>query len=313
MFSKIVTLALNPSLDTTLWIDPLKDSGEQMVKEERTDASGKAVNLARTFKYYNVPSRLILVLGAHNKHDFLAQLDRENIKYRAIEVEGNTRENLSLVRPDGNVTRLIRKGFAVPYEAVEETLTALDECVDEDTLVMISGALPDGISPRTLRNICRHIQELGGQITLDSRSLCLEDIMAIKPLAIKPNRSEFSQMVGRSVETMEDVVSEAEKLVEAGIDYCLVSLAEEGMICVCGEGAYHAVVPDVEVKSSVGAGDNLLAGFIKSRMSGAGIQGAIKTAAAFGTAACMIDGTQPPPKLSVCNVLSQTTVRKLDR
>ena len=120
MFKRIVALALNPSLDTTLWIDEVTLSEENMVKEERTDASGKAVNLARTFKYYNVPSSLVLLIGKYNKHDFLAQLERENIQYHEIEIEGNTRENLSIVQKDRSVTRMIRRGFAVPYESLEE-------------------------------------------------------------------------------------------------------------------------------------------------------------------------------------------------
>lgn len=311
MFKRIVALALNPSLDTTLWIDQLNLSDENMAKEERTDASGKAVNLARTFKYYDVPSSLVLLLGKYNKHDFVAQLNRENIQYRDIEVEGNTRENLSIVQRDRSVTRVIRRGFAVPYEAMEEVMEALDQCVDSDTLVMISGALPDGISPRSLRNICSRIHSLGGQITLDSRSITLQDICDIKPWAIKPNRQEFCNLFEQAPETLEDVVEEAKKIVEQGISYCLISLGEDGILCVSKEGVHLASAPSVEVCSTVGAGDSALAGFVKSMMAGKGIVTGLKTAVAFGTAACMVDGTQPPHKLTVCNLLSQVQVQEI--
>lgn len=312
MFKRIVTLALSPSLDTTLWISNWKTAQDHTVMEERTDASGKAVNLARTFKYYDVPSKLIVVLGRYNEHDFLAQLDRECIKYKNIQVDGTTRENLSIVQNDHSVTRLIRKGFAVPYEAVQEVVAELEKCVCPETLVMISGALPEGISPRTLGKICCRIKELGGQVTLDSRSLAMEDIIAIKPWAIKPNQEEFTALVGRPMENLDDIASEARKIVEQGVCHCLVSLGGDGLFCASAQGTYHAHVPDVEVKCTVGAGDNALAGFVKSTMSGAKLRSALKTAAAFGTAACLIDGTQPPPKLSVCNVLSQVTVEQLD-
>lgn len=312
MFKRIVALALNPSLDTTLWADELKLSDENMVKEERTDASGKAVNLARTFKYYDVPSSLVLMLGKYNKHDFVAQLNRENIQYRDIEIEGNTRENISIVQADHSVTRLIRRGFAVPYEALEEAMQVLDQCVDSETLVMISGALPDGISPRTLRRLCERIHKLGGQITLDSRSISLEDICEIKPWAIKPNRQEFCNLFEQPPETLEGVVEEAKKLVEQGISYCLISLGGDGILCVGREGVFLASAPSVEVRSTVGAGDASLAGFVKSMMAGRSVQTGLKTAVAFGTAACMVDGTQPPHKLTVCNLLSQVQVQELE-
>ncbi len=311
MFKRIVALALNPSLDTTLWVDEMHLDDENMVKEERTDASGKAVNLARTFKYYDVPSQLVLLLGKYNKHDFLAQLNRENIQYRDIEIEGSTRENISIVQRDHSVTRLIRRGFAVPYEALEEVNSVLDQCVDSETLVMISGALPDGISPRTLRKICTRIHDLGGQVTLDSRSITLEDICEIKPWAIKPNRQEFCNLFEQPPETMEAVVAEAQKLVEQGIGYCLISLGGDGILCVSQEGLHLASAPSVEVRSTVGAGDSSLAGFVKSMMAGKGVATGLKTAVAFGTAACMVDGTQPPHKLTVCNLLSQVQVQQL--
>ena len=311
MFKRVVALALNPSLDTTLWIDHFDFSEENMVKEERIDASGKAVNLARTFKYYGVPSSLILLIGQFNKHDFLAQLDRENIVYKAIEVEGNTRENISIVQKDRSVTRIIRRGFAVPYEALEEVKEQLAACVDSETLVMISGALPDGVSPRSLRNLCDHIHKLGGSITLDSRSISLEDICTIKPWAIKPNRAEFEHMVGRPMESREEIAQEARKLVEAGVEYCLVSLGGEGLLCVSREGAHFVGAPSVEVRSAVGSGDSALAGFVKSMMAGRGLENGLKAAVTFGTAACMVDGTQPPRKLTVCNLLNQVEVTEL--
>ncbi len=311
MFKRIVALALNPSLDTTLWIEKFIQSQENMVQEECTDASGKAVNLARTFKYYNIKSSLILLLGEHNKHEFLKQLDRESIEYKAIFIDGNTRENLSVVQEDKSVTRLIRKGFAVPYEQVEETVEELKRCVDKETLVMISGALPAGISSKILRNICDEVHSLGGQVALDSRSVSCEDILAIKPWIIKPNKDEFEQLAGRKFEGLDDIVAFATTFVEGGVKNCLVSLGAEGMLCVSAEGAFWATAPSVEVRSTVGAGDNALAGFVKSKLGGMSDGVALKTAVAFGSAACMEDGSRPPHKLSVCNLLGQVSVNKL--
>ena len=83
------------------------------------------------------------------------------------------------------------------------------------------------------------------------------------------------------------------------------------MLCVGQEGVYYATAPSVEVRSTVGAGDSSLAGFVKSMMAGKGVVHGLKSAVAFGTAACMVDGTQPPHKLTVCNLLSQVQVQEL--
>ncbi len=311
MFKRVLALALNPSLDTTLWLDNLTHGEENMVIEECSDASGKAVNLARTFKYYDVPSSLIILLGDHNKHDFLQQLDRESIQYNVIAIEGNTRENLSIVQKDKSVTRLIRGGFTVPYDQVEETVEAMKGCVDSETLVMISGALPKGISTGILRNICREVKEMGGQVALDSRSVSSEDILAIKPWIIKPNKAEFEDLAGRKFDNIADMAAYAKTFIEGGVANCLVSLGAEGLLCVTSEGAFLASAPYVEVRSTVGAGDNAMAGFVKSKLAGGSTAGSLKTAAAFGSAACMEDGSRPPHKLSVCNLLGQVDITEL--
>ena len=53
MFSKIITLSLNPALDVTLWTETLMPDSDNIVQDERYDAAGKAVNVTRTLRYYD--------------------------------------------------------------------------------------------------------------------------------------------------------------------------------------------------------------------------------------------------------------------
>ena len=312
MFKNIVALALNPSLDTTIWLDQIRMGEENIATAERFDASGKAVNIARTLKYYGVENELVLLLGKHNMIPYISQLDREKIKYHLVTVEGHTRENLTIIQRDGNSTRIMRKGFVVEHEAVEEVLAMLEQCVGEGTLVMISGQLPDGVSVRRFKMICAKIKELGGVISLDSRSLTLEDMLEIGPWLIKPNRREFLQLVGRPLETRQELAAAAAEVVKQGIRHCLVSLGADGLVYAGPEGVFAAYVPQVIVKSATSAGDSLLSGFIKAKLSGKDIRRCLQTAAAFGTAACMIEGSVPPPKLSLGNILEQVQVEEIN-
>lgn len=312
MFKNIVTLALNPSLDATIWIDNIRIGEENYATAERYDASGKAVNIARTLMDYGVENELVLLLGKHNVIPFVNQLNREKIQYHLIVVEGHTRENLSLVQRDGSVTRIMRKGFMVEYEAVEEVMLMLENCVSEGTLVVISGRLPEGISVRRFKAICAKIKALGGLISIDSRSLALEDLLEISPWLIKPNRREFTDLVGRAMQTHEELAAAAAGLVKKGIGRCLVSLGADGLVYAGEEGVFAVHVPQVIVKSAVSAGDSLLSGFIKAKMSGKDIRRCLATAAAFGTAACMVDGSVPPPKLSMGNILGQVQVQEIN-
>ena len=313
VFENILTLALNPSLDTTIWVDSLRLGGVSQADDEMHDAAGKTVNVSRVLTYFGVPNKLVLLLGEGNKQRFISRLDEAKVNYQPIFVEGYTRENLSIVDEDGNMTRVMRKGFSVAYESFVAVTQALEEDIHENTLVMISGSLPTGVSPRMLRSLCQTIKAKGGIITLDCAAVSREDVVAIAPWVIKPNREEFEALVGRENLSLREILEEAARLVEEGVGCCLISLGAEGLLYVDRETAFMAHVPSVEVHSTVGAGDSLLSGFIRSMKSGLELKKAVATAAAFGTAACMMDGSNPPHKLSVAHVLQRVQVEELPR
>ena len=77
------------------------------------------------------------------------------------------------------------------------------------------------------------------------------------------------------------------------------------------EGVYQVMVPDVKVISAVGSGDYCLAGFVLSQFTGKTLVQSLKTAASFGTAACLTEGTSPPTYIATANILQQVLCEKL--
>ncbi len=73
----------------------------------------------------------------------------------------------------------------------------------------------------------------------------------------------------------------------------LVSLGKDGMFYSGEAGAMRLTVPSLTVKSAVGAGDSLTAGFIAGYQAGLDWIDCLRQACAFGSAACLVDGTNP--------------------
>ena len=312
MFSKIVTLSLNPAIDVTLWTDTLKTGEDNYVQDEQYDAAGKAMNVSRALRYYGVDSYALVLAGRHNLHRYEQRLMAEKVNYKIIPVDGYIRENLSIVQPDRTVTRLMREGFCVEYETVDEIKAQLDEIVVPGTLVVIAGSLPRGISPLVLKMICRHIDQLGARISLDTSGVTVDDLCEIKPWVIKPNYQEACQLLGQEINDAEAIIQLGHRLNQGGIEHCIFSLGSEGLIYT-GSGVVTRIqVPNVDVISSVGAGDCTVAGFIMSVQQGLPLERCLRVAAAFGTAACLTEGTNPPPKLATANIMQQVKVRTLD-
>ena len=305
MFRRVLALALNPSVDLTLWVDTFVPHCENQVQEERHEAAGKAVNVARALQAYGVPCRCIMLAGKENRPQLEARLQQEGLDYRLVEVAGYTKENITIVHGDGRATRLLRQGFSVPYEALEEIQNMLASEVTQGTLVVISGQMPKGVTPRLLQNLCQTIVQAGGQVALDSASVSQEDLEQIRPWAIKPNRKELCLYAGRDLTSKEEMVAYAQSLNAKGIEHCLVSLDREGLLYT-GEGeALWIEVPEVSLVSQVGSGDNCLAGFIAGMNQGFSVEKSVCTAAAMGTASCLREGASPATKIATANILLQ--------
>ena len=312
MFDRIVTLSLNPAIDITLWVDEVLKNSDNFVRAEKYEAGGKAVNISRALSLYGVDNLAVVLAGRHNQERYESRLRAEGIRYSLIPVDGYTRENISVVQGDRTVTRFLREGFTVPYEAVEELTQELSQLVQEGTLVVISGSLPGGISVKTLKNICRDVTKWGGMLAVDvAADITMEDVAEMSPWMIKPNRKELSEFTRRELTTNQELIDCCLELNRLGVENCLVSMGYHGIIYTGPEGVYQVDVPDVNVVSAVGSGDYCLAGFLMGRATGGDMMKALKTAAAFGTAACLTEGTEPPTRLAMANILQQVCCERL--
>ena len=313
MFDHIITLSLNPAIDATLWVEGIQTGADNAVLSEKYESAGKAMNVSRALRIYGVESLALVLAGSNNRKRYEEPLRTEGIRYTLIPVEGYTRENISVVQEDHNVTRFIRGGFSVPYEAVTELTQLLSREVREGSLVVISGTLPAGISDQILLDICLAIRERGGLVALDtSARFTLEEIGRFTPWLIKPNRKELEEMARRELPGTPEIVDFCRELTGRGVCHCLVSMGDSGILYAGAEGVYQVMVPNVSVVSAVGSGDYCLAGFVLGQATKKSLVQSLKTAASFGTAACLTEGTSPPTPLATANILNQVLLEKLD-
>ena len=313
MFDHIITLSLNPAIDATLWVEGIQTGADNAVLSEKYESAGKAMNVSRALRIYGVESLALVLAGAHNRERYEEPLKREGIRYTILPVPGYTRENIAIVEESRTVTRFLREGFTVPYEAVEELLLLLGREVRERTLVVISGTLPAGISDQILLDICLAIRERGGLVALDtSARFTLEEIGRFTPWLIKPNRKELEEMARRELPGTPEIVDFCRELTGRGVCHCLVSMGDSGILYAGAEGVYQVMVPNVSVVSAVGSGDYCLAGFVLGQATKKSLVQSLKTAASFGTAACLTEGTSPPTPLDTANILNQVLLEKLD-
>ena len=312
LFDKIITLSLNPVADITLYINDLQIGHSNEVTSELYDAAGKAVDVSRVLQSYEIANTALIVAGQDNSRRYFERLKDENVTTRVILTEGRLRENIGIMTPDGVMTRFVRHSPTIRHRTIDELEIALSEEIKPTTLVVVAGVMPDGITDEIFCEICAFIRECGGIIALDTKSATMENVAKIRPWVIKPNYNELCTLVGRRLESIEEIKTAAHEISALGVKHVLASLGAEGILYTNGKITYKADVPTLsEIKSTLGAGDAALAGFIIAHDYKYDLKRSVQFAAAFGTASCLVEGTNPPRRISVAMVNNQVSVYEI--
>ena len=170
--------------------------------------------------------------------------------------------------------------------------------------IVFAGSVPNGITDKRIIEFLNNFKQKGVKLIIDSKSITKEELLMLKPYLIKPNEEEVSAYIGHNVQTFADCIEGAKYLNENGIENVMITLGKKGAMTVTDGKVYIAKPPVVEVVSTIGADDSSIAGFLYAKYHGKDTLECLKTAVAFGSAACLTSGTNPPKKADVENIKS---------
>lgn len=309
----IKTITLNPAFDLHFGMEKFEARRENYVQSVTRDAGGKGINTSRALTVNGVENTAYVVLGEENGADFAGQLTRDGMRFVPVYTAGRIRENITLHPAEDKETRISLDTFAPTESTVEEMERLLLSSISPDDLISFSGRLPRGITKERIIAFLHRLIATGARVIVDSNSFTPEDLIRIHPWFIKPNEQEIEAYIGRPIRDLADAATVARELVGRGI-------AEEVMISLGGDGAAWSNgvrritlgVPRLENPvSTIGAGDSTLAGLLAATAEEQDSAEALRMAVAYGTAACMTEGTQPPRPEDVCSVFARVTVTEL--
>ena len=307
---KIITLTLNPAFDMHCFAKNFEPFHENLAEVTALEAGGKGVNVSRALTFLGVENKALVVLGKENGDSFRRALIDDGIDCICIEVDGRIRENITLHTDNNPETRISFRGFSADSSLLRRVCDTLDGEIDADTVVTFTGSLPAGVSVAEAREMLVEMKAKGAKIVIDSRSFKLDDIKAVRPWLIKPNEEEIALYSNLKVTDLESAATAAAELRKSASENVMISLGGAGAVLACEDGIFSANAPEIEVLSTIGAGDSSIAGFIAAAKSGLSYSDMLRNAIAFGSAACMTEGTRPPEKDGVAKLLEKVVVKK---
>lgn len=307
---KIITLTVNPAVDLHLYADALRPLCDNPAKILRRDSGGKGVNLSRALHSYGVDSLCLMMLGDEDKDEFVAPLNSFGLSVDYVTVSGRVRENINIHTPEGD-TVIATVGPAVGSSDIDRLGARLLPLVDSDTLLCFGGRIAEGSDREAIIGLLSAARDRGAKLALDSKSLTFEEILRLTPFVIKPNTEEAETLLGVKISGIGESIYAANKLYTLGqgrISNVLLTLGRHGAILVTDSGIYKSSLPRTEAVSTVGAGDSSLAGFICAVGEGMDDADRLRMAVAFGSAACMEEGSMPPRRENIEKIFKETDI-----
>jgi 1-phosphofructokinase len=297
----IVTLTANPSLDRTLGLDrPLVPGGVHRAVGHTDEPGGKGVNVARAVDAAGRAT--VAVLPAPADDPLLTLMRHLGLAHHAVPVDDLVRVNLTVTDPDGTTTKLNLSGSALTEEARERLAEVLLHEARGARWTVLSGSLPPGVDPGWYAGLTHALHEHGCRVAVDTSGGPLRAVVSggvdAGPDLLKPNAEELAEALGldrgHGPTEPQEVARYARKLVAEGTAAVLVTLGADGAVLVTADGAWHAAPPPTTVRSTVGAGDCALAGYLLADLDGAGPPQRLRLAVAYGSAAAGLPGSAVP-------------------
>ena len=312
---EVVTVALNPALDQTIEVAGIQLGAVNRALRMQVDVGGKAVNVASCLSDFGISAAVTGQIGRDNAALFEELFQRKKIANHCHYLDGLTRINSKLVDTvSGDTTDLNMPGPELTPDGardlLEQVLRRLDQLAGQVQWVVLSGSLPPGMPADTYAAITQKAQAAGGSVVLDTSGAPLREALAAGPKIVKPNRHELAELVGRPLDTLEALIATGRELLAAspGPDWVVVSMGGDGALFLDRAQAVQALPARVNVSSTVGAGDAMVAGLVAARLEGLSLADAARLATAFAAAKLTRLGPHLPRPAEVRALAQQISV-----
>lgn len=309
---KIVTVTLNPAIDQTVQVANFRANSVNFGQAMQFDAGGKGVNVASFLADYGHPVTATGFLGTENQEPFQKLFREKKIVDEFIRIPGYTRIGIKIAdEANQQTTDINMPGQGPTVEAVEQFFRKLHQLAAVNDCFVLAGTLPPGVPDTLYAEIITYLKRKEKLIVLDSRNDALAHAVKAAPQIIKPNIDELKELVGQPLRRLESIQQAAKQLLQHGIRLVIVSLGEKGAMFVNQQETFLVQPPAVTVKSTVGAGDAMVAGLVAGKSQQLSLPDCARLATAFAVGTITRIGPNLPPLSMINQYLHQVQIRHI--
>ena len=308
----ITTVSLNPSIDRTVHVEHFTPGGLNRVIEAQNVAAGKGINVALTASALGVASECIGFMYKEGSKLFEKRLMMGGVEYNFIWCEGSVRTNVKVLdQSTGAITEINESGAKVSEDDLKRMTDLVSLHAENSDYLILAGSLPPGCPPDYYRTLIQTVEGLGCRCVLDADGERMRYGLEAQPFMIKPNRYELEMMTGQTLKTLQDVRTAAQKYLDLGVSVVTVSLGSEGALITDGDETLYAPKLALDVKSTVGAGDAMVAGLACGFIGDNELEDAFRMGVAAASARCETEMNRVLDKALYRRMLDEVVIERI--
>lgn len=307
----IITVTLNPAMDKTITVDNFSLGKVNRVSGIRYDIGGKGINVSKVLINFGIESTCMGFMGGIWEENFRNEISKIKVNYKFTHIDEDTRTNTKIVDKVNNTfTDINEAGPEIKKETLEGFIDEFRQICSKGDIVVLSGGVSPSV-PKDIYAVLTHIaKQKGASVILDADGELLKEGLKAGPDIIKPNEHELSAIFGIDGEDEEQLILCGKKLIESGVSKILISLGAKGAIYITRSAIYFAKGIKVPVKSTVGAGDSMVAALVYSNINNFTDEETLKYAMAFGVTSVTLEGTQACNLQQISQYLEKIKITK---
>ena len=280
----ILTITMNPSVDISYQVDNLSINHVNRTNKWSKTAGGKGLNVTRVLNQLNEQVVASGLKGGKLGEYLEQSLNEHKITNHFFEIQGNTRNCIAILH-EGNQTEILEDGPTISSAEIEDFKAHFEELVSKSDIAVISGSLPKGVDSKFYSNLIKICDKYAVPAILDCSNKALIEVLRgqYKPLLIKPNIDELSELLGEHIdEDIESLKQAVANPMFENIEWVVVSLGSNGVFAKHNDKYYKVDIPQIQVVNPVGSGDSMIAGFTSALMNNATDEALLKKANTIG-------------------------------
>ena len=253
----ISTVTINPAIDYSLKTDEIKLDKVNRVDFLAKSAAGKGINVAKAVKKLGQEPQALGCVGGAAGQYIVDELKKQEITTDFNWVENETRINFKVIDNLNQETKINQHGLPLTESELEKIFAKIIEQAQQSEILILGGSLPENTPVDFYQKVIAELERTTTKVFLDTSEKPLRLALKAKPTLIKPNLRELEELKGHEL-SFQEVISVSQDIVTSGLEIVVVSMGNDGALLVTDEEVWYAKPPQVEVVSTVGAGDSMV-------------------------------------------------------